>query len=407
MKISRLDNGLTYAVHPMDVSYVSIVASVGLGSLYESKKESAHLLEHLVFEGTKTRDYREILDEFDSSTVNNNYNAQTYPDKILFMSFGAKNKADKMMGIISDIIQNPTFTRDRMDMEKEAVRRELASASDGLTTELVSAMYGKMFRNSDLDNALRIASDDEIASLTREDILKEHDYFFRPDNVAVVIYGGINTIKGKGIVHENFSDFSGRFRGIRKPVIKPTYDTSDEIVKSKMVSGPTLAFGFPIPEYRSDNREERVALEVVADLLNKRFMDALRHKNGYVYDVSADTTNYAQFGSLLVATECSHENMDRVKEEVSKQISLMHGGEIDGVELEKILYSSRDEQNVALYTQPVPAAMTIASAYIYTKDAKYTKSLDKDLDINIDIVREVSEKYLNPDRMSKVSLLPK
>ena len=88
MKISRLDNGLTYAVHPMDVSYVSIVASVGLGSLYESKKESAHLLEHLVFEGTKTRDYREILDEFDSSTVNNNYNAQTYPDKILFMSFG-------------------------------------------------------------------------------------------------------------------------------------------------------------------------------------------------------------------------------------------------------------------------------------------------------------------------------
>ena len=67
VKRHKLDNGLEVLTIKKDTKISSVNIGIKVGSLYEDMKEKgiAHFIEHMLFKGTKTRNYEVLNDELE------------------------------------------------------------------------------------------------------------------------------------------------------------------------------------------------------------------------------------------------------------------------------------------------------------------------------------------------------
>ena len=88
-ELTRLANGLTVAIDPMSDAQsaaIGLHAFVGSRSEADGKGGLAHLVEHMVFKGTRGRDARAIAEAIED--VGGTLNAWTSRDQTLFHGVG-------------------------------------------------------------------------------------------------------------------------------------------------------------------------------------------------------------------------------------------------------------------------------------------------------------------------------
>jgi len=77
VKRHKLENGLEVLTIKKDTKISSVNIGIKVGALYEEIKEKgiAHFIEHMLFKGTKTKNYEELNDELEF--LGGEYNAYT------------------------------------------------------------------------------------------------------------------------------------------------------------------------------------------------------------------------------------------------------------------------------------------------------------------------------------------
>jgi predicted Zn-dependent peptidase len=131
VQVSTLANGLRVATDPMDaVETISVGAWIETGSRYESPKINgiSHLLEHMVFKGTRKRDARAIAEDIEA--VGGHLNAHTSREYTAFYAKVLKEDARLAVDIISDMVQNATLDADELDRERTVVMQEIMQSLD-------------------------------------------------------------------------------------------------------------------------------------------------------------------------------------------------------------------------------------------------------------------------------------
>ena len=109
-EIITLDNGLRISVDEMtEVETVSIGVFVNTGSRNENIKINgiSHFLEHMAFKGTKTRNARQIAEEFEG--IGGHINAYTSKEKTVYYVKVLKKYSEFAVEFLADILQNSTF----------------------------------------------------------------------------------------------------------------------------------------------------------------------------------------------------------------------------------------------------------------------------------------------------------
>ena len=118
-KIIKFDSGLTLAVTPMsNTRSLSIGVFVETGSINETPENNgiSHLIEHMVFKGTATRNAYDIADEMES--IGANINAFTSKNMTAYYTVSTDEYARQCIDILSDIYLNATFTEETLQREK-------------------------------------------------------------------------------------------------------------------------------------------------------------------------------------------------------------------------------------------------------------------------------------------------
>ena len=109
-EIITLDNGLRISVDEMrEVETVSIGVFVNTGSRNENIKINgiSHFLEHMAFKGTKTRNAKQIAEEFEG--IGGNINAYTSKEKTVYYVKVLKKYSEFAVEFLADILQNSIF----------------------------------------------------------------------------------------------------------------------------------------------------------------------------------------------------------------------------------------------------------------------------------------------------------
>ena len=107
MKKTTLPNGLTVILEKKPLKSVTIEIAVKVGSNDEDLKKSgiSHFMEHMLFEGTKTRSANQIVNAIESK--GGEINAATAHDRTFYYIRIPKKHFDIALDTLSDIIQHP------------------------------------------------------------------------------------------------------------------------------------------------------------------------------------------------------------------------------------------------------------------------------------------------------------
>ena len=130
-EISTLKNGLRVSADEMrEVETVSIGVFVGTGSRNEELAINgiSHFLEHMAFKGTKTRNAREIAEEFES--IGGRINAYTSKERTVYYVKVLKKHAEFAVEFLADILQNSTFDEVELEKERGVILQEIAMTND-------------------------------------------------------------------------------------------------------------------------------------------------------------------------------------------------------------------------------------------------------------------------------------
>src|SRR5688500_12256666 len=104
---TTLPNGVRVATDTMPhAKSVAVAVTVGVGRRHEKKSEKglSHMLEHMLFKGTKTRSAFDIVQEFEG--IGADPNAQTTMDTTMYHAQSLPEHAGKVVELLSDIIQH-------------------------------------------------------------------------------------------------------------------------------------------------------------------------------------------------------------------------------------------------------------------------------------------------------------
>src|ERR1700755_2372270 len=126
IEISRLSNGLTVVTDPMaNLESASLGVWVATGSRNELPPEMglSHMLEHMAFKGTTSRNARQIAEEIEA--VGGYLNAYTSREQTAFHGRVLKNDVALAIDLIADILVNSTFAADELERERQVELQEL------------------------------------------------------------------------------------------------------------------------------------------------------------------------------------------------------------------------------------------------------------------------------------------
>lgn len=201
-KLYELANGHKVIIVPKpSKTHISTIVGVGFSDEPASKKDIAHLTEHLLANywhnaGT-TSDITKILNETGASS--NAGTGRCSTSYYTSANVQDNNDLEQLMKIQLETLKNNNFSEDVIQKEKNIVIEEAKENEYFIKSDRIA--YNQTLKNLfSLEPNNGLASDgtsQKIESITQEDLNKFYNDFYRPDNMTTIIVGNVdnNSIK--------------------------------------------------------------------------------------------------------------------------------------------------------------------------------------------------------------------
>ncbi len=283
-----LDNGLeVFLKEDHFTNSVCMQCWVGVGSALETEKERgmAHVLEHMLFKGTKKLKVGDFAKIVESS--GGNVNAYTTFDRTVYYLNVTSPFAQKGLEILADCIYNSSFDAEELRKEQEVIVEEIKRGLDSPSSRLGYEMFAHTYLGSELGRPV-IGSKESVEGFSRQDLVQFHQKWYTPKNLRVLVVGSFNSEEMLGWINTNF----GAKKAEPLPELRIERGQFPEKIDTFLVRGdfqqPRLQLVFKGPNL---NDSDAILLSLGSFALGSgdlsRFSQRLRDRDGVVANVGA------------------------------------------------------------------------------------------------------------------------
>ena len=404
-----LPNGLTIIVqedHSAPVA--SVQAWCSTGSVDEDQHLGAglsHILEHMLFKGTKTRSANQIAQSIQD--VGGYINAYTSFDRTVFWIDVPKDGVSTALEVLTDAMMNSNLPPDEYKKEQEVIRREFAMGMDDPDRMASLLLFATAYQRHPY--RFPVIGELEIYNqLTQEQVMQYYKTRYVPNNLTFVVVGDVNGEK----VQQQLSDL---FNAYPEKSLKPVFIPSEppqlgrrEVHKEFATELTHFSMAWHIPEVTSPDVP---ALDLLSTILgdgrSSRLYQRVREEAGLAFGISA--FSYTPGDPGLFGIDAT---LDPKKREAAEQLALQIVDEVkqSGVtadELDKAKKITLSQHLGALTTMRGQAS-DIGSNWLLTRDLNFSRHyLDAVQQVTLDDVKRVAKTYLTENNLTVVSLNPK
>jgi len=404
-----LPNGLTMIVqedHSAPVA--SVQAWCTTGSIYEDQHLGAglsHILEHMLFKGTKTRGKNEIAQKIQD--VGGYINAYTSFDRTVFWIDVPKDGVATALDILGDAMMNSTLPPEEYQKEQEVIRREFAMGMDDPDRMAGLLLFATAYQQHPY--RFPVIGELEIYNqLTQEQVMQYYKTRYVPNNLTFVVVGDVDAEKVRQQLAELFKSYPEKSL---KPVFIPKELPQlgrREVHQEFSTELTHLSLAWHIPEVTNPDVP---ALDLLSTILgdggSSRLYRRVREEAGLAFSISA--FSYTPGDPGLFGIDAT---VDPKKREPAEQLALAIVDEVKqtGVtadELEKAKKITLGHHLGAL-TSMRGQASDIGSNWLLTRDLNFSRHyLDAVQKVTLDDIRRVAATYLTENNLTVVSLNPK
>lgn len=189
IEIISLPNGIRVVLEPMPyVKTAAFGVFVGVGSVCETKENNgiSHMIEHMLFKGTETKNAKQLADL--TARLGDTVNAYTGKEYTAYYGVTIAEELPKLMEVLADMLLHSVFEAKALSKEKGVVCEEIDmynNSPDDLVHELAQkrAWQGHPlgFQISGTKGVVR--------GMTREKILTYYRKQYRPERMVISVAG--------------------------------------------------------------------------------------------------------------------------------------------------------------------------------------------------------------------------
>ena len=236
-----------------------------------------------------------------------------------------KEDVDKALPILSDILRNPAFPEDKVDLVKTELRDAIARRNES-SHSILQREFGRLIYGPDSPYT-RLPQYDTVNSITRGDLIAFHKQFYQPENVIIGVWGDFNTAEMRVKVEKEFGSWA---RGGRPKPQVPEVDpaaktrTGVYVVNKEDINQSEIQIG-SLGGKRSD--PDYYANVVLATALGggfgSRLLNRVRSNEGLAYSTfAAWGAQYDHpglfFASAGTKSQTTMKALDLIKQELEK-----------------------------------------------------------------------------------------
>ena len=350
----KLNNNFTYYikknVKPKKKATIHLILKAG--SLMEDDDQLglAHLIEHMVFNGTKSYPKNKIDDYLNSIglQIGSDYNATTGFEKTTYkmeIPTDDISKIEKGLHILSEMVGYATLDDSSFEKEREIVEEEWRSDL-GKSKRLYEGYKEYFYKDSKFKDRQPIGDIEIIRNFSYETARRFYDDWYRPDLMGIIVVGDFDPNHVKKIVEKYFSELENKNNRPMPSTLLPKYN--DTIFLNQSDEEQTN-ISFTIQNKNKKlvldtvrNIREKLIYDLIIKIVNDRF-DALYEKEKMDYVAFVDAFSITSKTDTFLIGGFIKEN--RIKESLkSILIEFMH-------ENEKNLYSEMFTKHNLFLTQ--------------------------------------------------------
>jgi zinc protease len=369
-----LANGLGLIVqedHSAPVASVQVW--VETGSIHEDRHLGAglsHILEHMLFKGTKTRGASEFAQRIQDA--GGYINAYTSFDRTVYWIDIPAKGVPTALELLTDAVMNSTLPPEEYVKEQEVIRREFAMGYDDPDRMSGHALFARAYREHPYRHPI-IGHLEVFNGLHRDDVMAYYRARYAPNNMFFVVAGDVSPEE----VHTQLAAlFAEHPRRSVTPVFIPEEPAQlgrREAHVEFATELTRLNLAWHIPEL---THPDVPALDVLAVVLgsgrSSRMYKRLREDAGLVHSIDAWCYAPGQPGLFGVDAVLDPEKRPLVQTEVLAMLAEVRSGGISVSELEKAKRMSLSQQLSAVTTMRGKAS-DLGSNWLLTRNLDFSR----------------------------------
>lgn len=205
--VFRLANGLTVIHQHIPATPVVVVdVWVRAGAIAESDEWSgmAHFLEHMIFKGTPTVGtgvFDTVIERHGGMA-----NAATSHDYAHFFITTAAQYLEDTLPLLADLLLHASIPDDEFVRERDVVLEEIRSCYDNPDWIGFQALSESVYQRHPYGRPI-LGTEEQLMARSPQEMRCFHQAHYQPENMTVVIVGGVDRESALNLVNRSFQDF--------------------------------------------------------------------------------------------------------------------------------------------------------------------------------------------------------
>jgi zinc protease len=409
-----LENGMKVLVKPdhrAPVAVSQVWYKVGSSNEYNGITGISHVLEHMMFKGTKALP----AGRFSAIIAANGgeENAFTSRDYTAYYQFLGSDRLEISFELEADRMRNLLLPEADFQKERQVVREErfmrTEDKPEALTYERFNAVASL---NGPYRNPV-IGWDEDLEALTVDDLRAWYETYYAPNNATLVVVGDVEPDAIFALAKKHF----GKLKGAKPPPDKPRGEPEQRGERRLRIHAPAkvpyVLIGYPVPSLKTASEAwEPYALDVLAGILDggasARLSSELIRKQEIAASASAGYNLTAKYQTLFMldANPTEKHSIEEVEKALYQQIArlqqeLASDAEIKRVKAQVIASKVYELDSVQQLANQMGALETVGLGWQLMDE--YPEKVKA---VTAEQVREVARKYLIEKHRTVAVLVP-
>ncbi len=371
----------------------------------------AHVLEHMMFKGTRKLKPGEFSKKV--AALGGRENAFTSRDYTAYHQQVEKSRLEQVMALEADRMQNLTMDPAEFAKEIRVVMEERRLRTDDQPMSLLmEALNATAFVANPYRNPV-VGWMDDLQNMNANDALAWYRRWYAPNNAVVVIAGDVDPKQVLKLAEKYFGKIPPKTLPKTKPQEEPKQNGIRRVTVKAPAENPYLVMAYKVPRLLDvDKDEDPFALEVLAAVLdgydNARLPAKLVRTDRIANSVDAgyDGTARGPVMFMLSGEPTKDTSLEQLETTLRAEIERIAKEGVSADELRRVkaqLIASQVYKRDSVFGQAMEIGSVELSGFSYRQIDRMIERLAA---VTPAQVQAVAQKYFSDDQLTVATLLP-
>lgn len=390
---SKLKNGSLLISEEIPTLNSSILGVfVKIGSDYETPKLNgiSHMIEHMMFKGTKSRDAKTIAREIES--LGGIINAYTSRDHTSYYFICLPEVMSRITDIFQDMIFNSIVPEEQLMREKQVIIEELNESMDDPQDLVFQNLNAMIFRSTQYSKTI-LGTKESIRSITRDDILEFMQKYYSNSNLFLSFAGPQQHREILDMI--NFDNINSKSNSVRRMKRIPMVRGSVHYTYKPALSQFHVAMGRKSICFDSDEKYAMLILNtILGSGMSSILFRTLREDMGLVYEIYSFMESFLDSGVHGLYFLCDPRNFELSMNRIRDIMDDCVRGRIDDQEIVKAKTQIISSMKIGFDSLSGRMRYLARSMLYYDRIRYLDEMIESVTNVNRDDLIRVASKYL-------------